>query len=90
MSLRLKYAVHTSILANITEGFGRFTYPDKSNKYIIARGECAETEAFLHMAVALQLIDKKDAQQAFILVEKVGKMISGLITYYQKSKPSKF
>ena len=43
-----------SILANIAEGFGRYTYPDKANKYTIARGECSETEA------CEKCIDRKD------------------------------
>lgn len=42
-----------SVLANIAEGFGRFTYPDKANRYVIARGELAETKSFLLVAAAV-------------------------------------
>lgn len=43
----------SSILANVAEGFGRFTYPDKANKYTIARGECSEVDAFVSILVEL-------------------------------------
>lgn len=69
----------TSILANLAEGFGRFTYPDKAAKYTIARGECAETEAHVRIAIALGFITEKDAEKALLLVDMEGKLLSGLI-----------
>lgn len=70
----------TSVLANIAEGFGRYTYADKANKYTISRGECSETEAFLHIAVDLKYISADEAKQAFPLTERTGKLLSGLIS----------
>ena len=70
----------TSILANIAEGFGRFTYPDKANKYTIARGECSETESFLFVAIALSFITNEEARKALDRVIQVRRLLSGLIT----------
>ena len=69
-----------SILANIAEGFGRFTYPDKANKYTIARGECSETEAFLLIAIALGFVSTAETQKAMERTQRVGRLVSGLIT----------
>ena len=73
-----------SILANIAEGFGRYTYPDKANKYTIARGECSETEAFLHVAVRVKLVDAKRIEKALQLTDREGKLLSGLISACRK------
>ena len=68
-----------SILANIAEGFGRYTYADKANKYVIARGECSETFAHLSVAVALQFLPSNKASQAFDLLLLEKKLLSGLV-----------
>lgn len=69
----------TSILANIAEGFGRYTYPDKANKYVIARGEAMETKAFLLIAKELGLADQNDIQRLLDMNDEVLRMLSGLI-----------
>jgi four helix bundle protein len=69
----------TSILANIAEGAGRYTYADKANKFIIARGECSETEAFLFIAVELNLLKISDIKRPLELIEHERKLLSGLI-----------
>ncbi len=69
----------TSILANLAEGFSRFAYADRAHKYIISRGECSETEAFLHIAISLDFLSASDCQNAMQLVENERKMISGLV-----------
>lgn len=69
-----------SILANIAEGFGRFTYPDKAAKYTISRGECSETEAHLHVAVAFEYLKQEQIEKALKLVTIEGKLLSGLIS----------
>ena len=68
-----------SVLANLAEGFGRFTYPDKAAKYTIARGECSETQAFLFISIALNYLTQQDAQKAIELSDRTGRLISGLI-----------
>ena len=69
----------TSILANIAEGFGRYTYADKAHKYTIARGECSEVHAFLLIAQELNLIAPDEIGDAIELSKEVGRILSGLI-----------
>ncbi|MBI3332097.1 four helix bundle protein, partial [Candidatus Peregrinibacteria bacterium] len=71
-----------SVVANIAEGFGRSTSPDKSNKYTIARGECTEVHAFILIAVRLGFTTQEDAARAVLLSTEVGRMLSGLISKY--------
>ncbi|MEK7137685.1 MAG: four helix bundle protein [Patescibacteria group bacterium] len=70
----------TSILLNIAEGFGRYTYPDKAAKYTISRGECHEIEASLFIAIRLQYITSEESQKAFQLIEREQRLLSGLIS----------
>lgn len=69
----------TSILANLAEGFSRVTNADKAHKYTIARGECSETAALLHVSVALKIISMERAQKALELSQETGKTLTGLI-----------
>lgn len=69
-----------SILANIAEGFGRFTYADKANKFTIARGECNEVEAFMYATVALEFLNETEIKKALLLIEREQKLLSGLIS----------
>ena len=68
-----------SVLANIAEGFGRYTYADKANKYTIARGECSEIHALLLIVANLQFISFQEIQDAIHLVTRTGRLLSGLI-----------
>ncbi len=70
----------SSILANLAEGFGRFTYPDKAAKYTISRGECSEEEAFLLIIVALKFVPQARIAKAMDLVLQEKRLLSGLIT----------
>jgi four helix bundle protein len=74
----------TSILANVAEGASRYTFADKAAKFVIARGECAEVGAFLHVAVALKFLTISDIQIALQLQDEVTRMLSGLISGCRK------
>ncbi|MDD5041065.1 MAG: four helix bundle protein [Candidatus Peribacteraceae bacterium] len=78
MTSQLRRAA-TSVLANFAEGFCRISPNDKRHKYIIARGECAEIRAFLDMAISVGLITKQQTLHASLLIDSVGKMLSGFI-----------
>jgi four helix bundle protein len=81
LSSQLKSSA-TSILGNLAEGFSRQTKPDKAHKYTISRGECSETRAFLLIAIELKFISAAQAERAQLLVQDVGKMLTGLIQRY--------
>lgn len=70
----------TSILANIAEGCDRFTYADKAARFIISRGECFETEAFLLIIAALGFVPSTSTQKALALIQQERCLLSGLIT----------
>ena len=69
----------TSITANIAEGCGRYTYADKTNKFIIARGECSEVKAFLIISSKLKFIQNDDLKIATEIADKTGRLLSGII-----------
>jgi four helix bundle protein len=69
----------TSILANLAEGFGKFTFPDKAAKYAIARGECLETEAHIRIAVALNFVTDDEAKGIIERLRFERKLLNGLI-----------
>lgn len=70
----------TSILANLAEGFGRFTFADKAARYTISRGECSETEAHVCIAIALGFVSELECQKILELIEFERKLLSGLIS----------
>jgi four helix bundle protein len=78
LSSQLKSA-SSSIVANIAEGFGRFTFDDKANKYVIARGECTEVVAHLHVAVRVHYLQATEIRQALHFADETGRILSGLI-----------
>ncbi|MDD5103027.1 MAG: four helix bundle protein [Candidatus Peribacteraceae bacterium] len=71
----------SSVVANIAEGFGRYTYADKANRYTIARGECTEVVAYLHVAVRVELLSLQEIQHSLEIADQTGKLISGLISF---------
>jgi four helix bundle protein len=78
MTSQLRRAA-VSILANLAEGFGRYTYADKAHKFTISRGESTEIEALLLICIALKLATEKKTAKSLELTRRVGKMLSGLI-----------
>jgi len=68
-----------SVAANIAEGNGRFTKPDRKNFFVIARGSAQECVPLLEIARRRGFID--DARHAELRtdLETIAKMISGLI-----------
>jgi four helix bundle protein len=78
----------TSILANIAEGHGRFSFADKTHKFIIARGECTEVIAFLHIAEHLGFLHSQKAHAILLQAEEIGRILSGLIKACKKRSES--
>jgi four helix bundle protein len=75
-----------SILANLAEGCGRFTYADRAGKFVISRGECAEVEAFLRMAISLEFLTKSESAKALDLADRTGQLLSGLISSTKENR----
>ncbi len=68
-----------SIAANIAEGNGRFTKPDRRNFFGIARGSVQECVPLLEVAHRQKLLNEDAHQQMKADLEEIAKMLSGLI-----------
>jgi len=68
-----------SIAANIAEGNGRFTKPDRRNFFGIARGSVQECVPLLELASRRGLIEPVTHQELKADLEEIAKMLSGLI-----------
>lgn len=68
-----------SIAANIAEGNGRFTKPDRKHFFGIARGSVQECVPLLELALRRQLLDSVDHADLKSNLEEISRMLSGLI-----------
>ena len=75
-----------SITRNIAEGYGRYTYSDTRNFFIISRGSATETMEQLTTAFDEKYITEEDLKTGESKCELVFKLINGYIAYLDKSK----
>ena len=68
-----------SIAANIAEGNGRFTTPDRRNFFGIARGSVQECVPLLELALRRGLLTENDHSEHKSRLEEIARMLSGLI-----------
>jgi four helix bundle protein len=68
-----------SIAANIAEGNGRFTKPDRRNFFGIARGSVQECVPLLELALRRSLLTSQDHEKLKSQLEEISRMLSGLI-----------
>ena len=68
-----------SIAANIAEGNGRFTKPDRKNFFGIARGSVQECVPLLELARRRGLLDDAAHSKMKDDLEEIARMLSGLI-----------
>jgi four helix bundle protein len=69
-----------SIAANIAEGNGRFTRPDRKNFFGIARGRVQECVPLLELASRQGLLKPDRHQELKGELEDIARMLSGLIS----------
>ncbi len=74
------------ISANIAEGNGRFTKPDRKNFFGIARGSAQEYVPLLELARRRGLLDNKQHSKFKAELEEIARMISGLINGLDKRR----
>ena len=75
-----------SVSRNIAEGYGRYTYSDTRNFFIIARGSSTETMEQLVTAFDEKYISEEELKTGEDKCELVFKLINGYIAYLDKSK----
>jgi four helix bundle protein len=68
-----------SIAANIAEGNGRFTKPDRKNFFGIARGSVQECVPLLERALRRKLLPEKNHSALKSRLEEIARMLLGLI-----------
>jgi four helix bundle protein len=68
-----------SIAANLAEGNGRFTKPDRKHFFGIARGSVQECVPLLELSRRRQLITDTDHLDLRNRLEELARMLSGLI-----------
>ena len=77
-----------SVAANIAEGNGRFTKPDRRNFFGIARGSAQECVPLLELASRQSLLPMEQHQVLKSQLEELCRMLSGLIGSLEKHKLS--
>ena len=75
-----------SVSRNIAEGYGRFTFSDTRNFFIISRGSVTETMEQLCTAFDEKYITEGVLKAGEEKCEHVFKLINGYIAYLDKSK----
>lgn len=75
-----------SVTRNIAEGYGRYTYTDTRNFFIIARGSVTETMEHLSTAFDENYITTEELKTGEEKCELVFKLINGYIAYLDKSR----
>ncbi|MGB2819880.1 MAG: four helix bundle protein [Phycisphaerae bacterium] len=75
-----------SIAANIAEGNGRFTKPDRRNFFGIARGSVQECVPLLELARRQGLMEPDRHQELKGNLEEIARMLSGLISGLERRK----
>ena len=78
-----------SVTRNIAEGYGRYTFTDTRNFFIIARGSVTETMEHLTTAYDEKYINDEELKTGEQKCETVFKLINGYIEYLDKSKSLK-
>ena len=75
-----------SITSNMAEGYGRYTYSDTRNFFIMARGSITETMEHLTTAFDENYIAEEELITGEQKCELVFKLTNGYISYLDKSK----
>lgn len=75
-----------SVSANIAEGYGRFTFSDTRNFFIVARGSTTETMEHLATSFDEKYITDDELKTGEEKCELVFKLINGYIAYLDRSK----
>ena len=65
----------------IAEGHGKFTYKDKINYCLIARGSLNETWNHLIDAYDLNYISRQELKEYKLQIDENGKLLNGYITF---------
>ena len=68
-----------SIAANLAEGYGRYTPPDRKLFYRYARGSFEETKAWLRKLIRRKIIATDDVDQYTKIIDELGPKLNAFI-----------
>ena len=69
-----------SIAANLAEGYGRFTAPDRKKFYLYSRGSFEETKAWLRKAIRRKIISSNlKIEQYQKIINELGPKLNAFI-----------
>ena len=74
-----------SIMANITEGYGRRSDKEFSNFLNIAHGSIAETQSHLYVALDLNYLKEENFTKVYVLLDEISRMTMSLTHHLRKS-----
>lgn len=69
----------SSIQANIAEGAGEFSPPDKARFYRMALRSASECGALLDQCRGLELSEERAVEEAYVLLDRIVAMTTGLV-----------
>jgi len=69
-----------SIAANLAEGYGRFTTPDRKKFYLYSRGSFEETKCWLRKAFRRNLIDADEKMKIIEIINELGPKLNAFIS----------
>jgi four helix bundle protein len=67
-----------SIMANIAEGFGRFSEKEFANFLNIARGSTTEVQSHLYVALDLNFVSTEQFGELYTLLDEIARMLFNL------------
>lgn len=70
-------------MANISEGFGRYSFRDSRQFFTMARGSIAEVQSHLYIILDCGMITNDKFQEIYEQSIKTNKLINGLINNSQ-------
>jgi len=68
-----------SVMANISEGFGRYSFKDSKQFFTMARGSVSEVQSHLYVILDQKIISEELFKNIYEQSTKTSKLINGLI-----------
>jgi four helix bundle protein len=68
-----------AVARHVAEGASRHSPADRRQRFVVARGECAECDASLETAALLPNQDQGKLSALRVLVDRAGAMLTGLV-----------
>lgn len=77
-----------SISANLSEAYGRYSYPDRKRFAFYARGSLCETSNWIQKAIKRNLIEKRTGEEILIQLTDISYKLNYYIRSLNKSQPN--